>query len=75
MLDKENNECEKTKEKEEEMEADEAKKIVESITDSITGDKQELEESTREIVRKAAVAVCSLKESEFDVRFNPDVYR
>lgn len=72
VLDKENNEYEK--EKEEELEADEAKKIVESITDSITGDKQELEESTKEIVRKAALAVCSLKESEFDVRFNPDVY-
>lgn len=61
-------------EKEEEIEADEAKKIVESITDSITGDKQELEESTKEIVKKAAQAVCSLKETEFDVRFNPDVY-
>ncbi|KAK6638065.1 hypothetical protein RUM44_008490 [Polyplax serrata] len=61
-------------EKSEEIEPDEAKKIVESITDSITGDKQELEESTKEIVKKAAQAVCSLKETEFDVRFNPDVY-
>lgn len=61
-------------EKEEDIEADEAKKIVESITDSITGEKQELEESTKEIVKKAAQAVCSLKETEFDVRFNPDVY-
>lgn len=67
-------EKDKEKEKEGELEADEAKKIVESITDSITGDKQELEESTKEIVRKAALAVCSLKESEFDVRFNPDVH-
>lgn len=33
-----------------------------------------VEESTREIVRKAALAVGSLKETEFDVRFNPDVY-
>ncbi|XP_039292453.1 clustered mitochondria protein homolog isoform X2 [Nilaparvata lugens] len=57
------------------MEADEAKKIVESITDSITsGEKQELEESTKEIVRKAASAVGSLKDTEFDVRFNPDVF-
>ncbi|RZF45304.1 hypothetical protein LSTR_LSTR011120 [Laodelphax striatellus] len=57
------------------MEADEAKKIVESITDSITsGEKQELEESTKEIVRKAAAAVGSLKDTEFDVRFNPDVF-
>ncbi|PSN53310.1 Clustered mitochondria protein [Blattella germanica] len=60
---------------ENQMEADEAKKIVESITDSITsGEKQELEESTKEIVKKAAIAVGSLKETEFDVRFNPDVY-
>ncbi|XP_054268542.1 clustered mitochondria protein homolog isoform X2 [Macrosteles quadrilineatus] len=57
------------------MEADEAKKIVESITDSITsGEKQELEESTKEIVKKAALAVGSLKETEFDIRFNPDVF-
>jgi protein TIF31 len=33
-----------------------------------------VEESTREIVRKAALAVGSLKETEFDIRFNPDVY-
>lgn len=57
------------------IEADEAKKIVESITDSITGgEKQELEESTKEIVRRAATAVGSLRDAEFDVRFNPDVY-
>ncbi|XP_059480383.1 clustered mitochondria protein homolog isoform X2 [Neocloeon triangulifer] len=60
---------------EKEMETEEAKKIVESITDSITsGEKLEMEESTREVVKKAAVAVGSLKETEFDVRFNPDVY-
>ncbi|KAL6436856.1 hypothetical protein ACFW04_004910 [Cataglyphis niger] len=57
------------------IEADEAKKIVESITDSITGgEKQELEESTKEIVRRAASAVGSLRDAEFDVRFNPDVF-
>lgn len=33
-----------------------------------------VEESTREVVRKAAAAVGSLREAEFDVRFNPDVY-
>ncbi|CAB0018212.1 unnamed protein product [Nesidiocoris tenuis] len=32
------------------------------------------EESTKEIVRRAAAAVGSLKETEFDIRFNPDVY-
>ncbi|XP_044731040.1 clustered mitochondria protein homolog [Chrysoperla carnea] len=54
-----------------ELEAAEAKKIVESITD---GNKQELEESTKEIVRTAALAVGSLKDTEFDIRFNPDVF-
>ena len=57
------------------MEDDEAKKIVESITDSITsGDKRDIEESTKDIVKKAAHAVGSLKETEFDIRFNPDVF-
>jgi len=57
------------------MEDDEAKKIVESITDSITsGEKRDIEESTKDIVRKAAMAVGSLKETEFDIRFNPDVF-
>ncbi|XP_063222279.1 clustered mitochondria protein homolog isoform X4 [Bacillus rossius redtenbacheri] len=60
---------------ENQMDADSAKKIVESITDSITnGEKKELEENTKDIVRKASLAVGSLKETEFDVRFNPDVY-
>jgi protein TIF31 len=72
------------------MEDDEAKKIVESLTDSITkeasasgvagaaggaagasggaGKMREMEESTKDIVRKAAQAVGSLKETEFDIR-------
>lgn len=33
-----------------------------------------MEESTKEVVKKAALAVGSLKETEFDVRFNPDVF-
>lgn len=33
-----------------------------------------MEESTKEIVKKAALAVGSLKETEFDIRFNPDVF-
>jgi protein TIF31 len=42
---------------------------VESITDSITsGEKKDIEESTRDIVKKAALAVGSLKETEFDIR-------
>merc|ERR1719295_2403072 len=63
------------KEKEGEMEEDEAKRIVESMTDSITsGEKQDMEDSTKQIVKKAALAVGSLKETEFDIRFNPDVF-
>ncbi|XP_041979398.1 clustered mitochondria protein homolog isoform X1 [Aricia agestis] len=61
-----------------EIDTDVAKKIVESITDSICsgGDKQENDsgERSRAVVAAAARAVASLKESEFDVRFNPDVY-
>lgn len=33
-----------------------------------------VEESTKNIVKTACAAVGSLKESEFDIRFNPDVY-
>lgn len=33
-----------------------------------------VEESTKNIVKTAALAVGSLKEMEFDIRFNPDVY-
>ncbi|XP_037088589.1 clustered mitochondria protein homolog isoform X1 [Pollicipes pollicipes] len=56
------------------VETDEAKKIVEDITDSITGQKKEMEESSVEIVRRAAAAVGSLKPSEFELRFNPDAF-
>ncbi|XP_015911172.1 clustered mitochondria protein homolog isoform X2 [Parasteatoda tepidariorum] len=52
------------------LEADEYKKIVESITNK---DKSEID-STREVIKKSAIAVGSLKETEFDIRFNPDVY-
>ena len=62
-------------EKESEMEEDEAKRIVESMTEGITcGEKKEVEDSTKAIVQKAAQAVGSLKETEFDIRFNPDVF-
>ncbi|XP_037294562.1 LOW QUALITY PROTEIN: clustered mitochondria protein homolog [Manduca sexta] len=60
------------------IDTDVAKKIVESITDSIcSGDKDKENDSgerSRAVVAAAARAVASLKESEFDVRFNPDVY-
>ncbi|CAH1098461.1 unnamed protein product [Psylliodes chrysocephalus] len=57
--------------KKSQLEDDEAKKIVESITD---GSKLELEESTKNIVKTASMAVGSLKDTEFDIRFNPDVF-
>ena len=72
---KEENKKDEGTEKESEMEEDEAKRIVESMTDSITcGEKKEVEDSTKQIVKKAALAVGSLKETEFDIRFNPDVF-
>ncbi|CAG5046078.1 unnamed protein product [Parnassius apollo] len=78
-------ECDKEKEEElllnenySDIDTDVAKKIVESITDSIcSGDKHEADDTndrSRAVVASAARAVESLKESEFDVRFNPDVY-
>lgn len=33
-----------------------------------------MEESTKNIVKTACIAVGSLKDTEFDIRFNPDVY-
>jgi len=72
---KEENKKDEGSEKESEMEEDEAKRIVESMTDSITcGEKKDVEDSTKQIVKKAALAVGSLKETEFDIRFNPDVF-
>lgn len=47
------------------------KKIVESITKH--GEKSDVD-ATKDIVKKAAAAVGSLKDTEFDIRFNPDVY-
>ncbi|CAK1580275.1 unnamed protein product [Parnassius mnemosyne] len=77
-------ECDKEKEEElllndnySDIDTDFAKKIVESITDSICSDKHEADDTndrSRAVVASAARAVASLKESEFDVRFNPDVY-
>ncbi|KAF7271074.1 hypothetical protein GWI33_016034 [Rhynchophorus ferrugineus] len=67
----EDKEKDESEEKKNQIEEDEAKKIVESITD---GTKLELEESTKNIVKTASIAVGSLKDTEFDIRFNPDVY-
>lgn len=52
-------------------ETDEYKKILETYTN---GEKSEVVDSTKDIIRKAARAVGSLKDTEFDIRFNPDVY-
>ncbi|XP_063595519.1 clustered mitochondria protein homolog [Penaeus indicus] len=71
---KEKEEKEKDKDKDnKEIEAEEAKKIVENVTESIAAEKQ-VEENTKDIIKKAAAAVGSLKEADFDIRFNPDVY-
>ncbi|XP_041348382.1 clustered mitochondria protein homolog isoform X2 [Gigantopelta aegis] len=51
---------------------EEAKKIVETLTGT---DNQTFEESTRDIVKKAAKAVGSLSETEFTMTFNPDVFQ
>lgn len=57
------------------IDTDVAKKIVESITDSIcNGEKEDTGDRSRAVVSAAAKAVASLKEAEFDIRFNPDVY-
>ncbi|XP_058118642.1 clustered mitochondria protein homolog [Anopheles ziemanni] len=48
--------------------SDEAKKLVESLISS------EEKNESKELLKRACEAVGSLKEYEFDVRFNPDVY-
>ncbi|XP_065079467.1 clustered mitochondria protein homolog [Ochlerotatus camptorhynchus] len=68
---KEEDATEKPKEKSSAMpkvETEEAKKLMESLLSS-----DEKNES-KEVVKRACEAVGSLKEYEFDIRFNPDVY-
>lgn len=50
------------------VETEEAKKLVESLLSS------EEKNESKEMVRRACEAVGSLKEFEFDIRFNPDVF-
>lgn len=50
-----------------------AKKVMESFTEDISSNENQAADSKR-IVREACANVGSLKESEFDIRFNPDVY-
>lgn len=53
--------------------AEMAKKVMQSFTEDISSNEKQAADSKR-IVREACANVGSLKESEFDIRFNPDVY-
>jgi len=59
--------------REEEIETEEAKKMVSELTTDSNDNKDE--DASREIVRKAAQAVGSISDTEFNVAFNPDVYQ
>lgn len=52
---------------------EEARKIMESITDGIANDEKQAIAS-KNVVRRACAKVGSLKEFEFDIRFNPDAF-
>lgn len=52
---------------------EEARKIMESLADGASSDDKQATE-TKNIVRQACANVGSLKELEFDIRFNPDVF-
>lgn len=52
---------------------EEAKKIMESFKDPLSTDAKQAADS-KDIVKRACAAVGSLKEYEFDIRFNPDCY-
>lgn len=49
-----------------------AKKVMESFSDDISSNEKQAD--SKRIVREACANVGSLKESEFDIRFNPDVF-
>lgn len=50
------------------IDTEDAKKLVESLSD----EKQAAD--SKDVVKRACIAVGSLKETEFDIRFNPDVF-
>ena len=56
---------------EDKIDTEEAKKIYES---SMADDKQQTAIDSKNVVKKACAAVGSLKENEFEIRFNPDVF-
>lgn len=53
---------------------DEGTEDYKKIVDKYTSGEQSEVDSTKEIIRKASEAVGSLKDSEFDIRFNTDVF-
>ena len=57
----------------EEIETEEAKKLVQKMTES--GAAARDQESTRAVVAVAARAVGSLSDTDFDIAFNPDVFQ
>lgn len=61
-----NSDKEVAKKEDESLEAGEAKKLIESLT---------TDGNTKEIVKSAAEAVGSLSSTEFEVRFNSDVFQ
>ncbi|KAG1650872.1 Clustered mitochondria [Nymphon striatum] len=73
IIEKINEEVEVNESKNGIMKTEEAKKMVESINND-GNEKNQLEDSTKEIIAKAAEAVSSLKSNEFYIRFNPDAY-
>lgn len=52
---------------------DEARKIMDTFTENINSNERQAADS-KEVVRQACENVGSLKEYEFDVRFNPDCF-
>lgn len=52
---------------------EEAKKIMETLADGITSDEKQASDS-KDVVKRACAAVGSLKEFEFDIRFNADAF-
>lgn len=54
-------------------EVNEVKKLVDSLTDAISTDEKQAADS-KDVVLRACAAVGSLKEFEFDIKFNADVF-
>lgn len=50
------------------------KKLMSSFSGDATANEKEASDSSKRVVREACANMGSLKESEFDIRFNPDVF-